>query len=129
MTSDTGTDFFIFISVAAAVLQIILFFKIWGMTTDINNIKKSLTDKEITKKAQIEFLKGNKEEARNLVYTAIYTSIVDSTQKPINAVYAENNGYLRDLKNIDRIYRPICEKMGFQMIDLEKFKDKSNLPF
>lgn len=54
------------IIVAFAVLQIILFFKIWGMTNDVEKIKKG---QERTKsvEARIAYLRGDKTQAQTLM--------------------------------------------------------------
>lgn len=123
METNASLTWFLIITIVAGIFQIILFFKIWIMTNDVNTIKNNLNNKGITKQAQIAFLKGNKEEAKNLLYDAIYTSILESAKD-----YAIKEDYNRDLINIDRIYKPICEKMEIEMINLDQYKDKNNLP-
>ena len=43
---DMGTEFWIFFLIIC-ILNIILFFKIWGMTNDVNSIKKILQGKTV----------------------------------------------------------------------------------
>jgi uncharacterized membrane protein YhaH (DUF805 family) len=43
---DMGSEFWIFFLIIC-ILNIILFFKIWGMTNDVNSIKKILQGKTV----------------------------------------------------------------------------------
>ncbi len=54
------------------ILEIILFFKIWRMTNDVNKLKNNLTNSALTqyeKKSKLRTLliMGNKEEAKRLI--------------------------------------------------------------
>ena len=44
---DMGSEFWIFFLIIC-ILNIILFFKIWGMTNDVNSIKKILQGKTVS---------------------------------------------------------------------------------
>jgi len=124
METNSIVTFFSFISVGAAILQIILFFKLWIMTSDVKSIKSKINHKGVTRKAQIAFLKGNKDEARELLHTAIFISLLESAEESGDDI----NEFNQYLIKISLTYKPICEKMGLDMIDLEKYRNKENLP-
>lgn len=123
METTSTLTFFSIITIVTAILEIILFFKIWIMTNDVNSIKDTIKSKGITTKSQIAYLKGNKEEAKDLLLTAVYTSMLEYGKESL-----DNTEFNRFLINIDRTYKPIFEKMGFDMIDLVQYVYKKNLP-
>lgn len=111
------------IFIAFGVLQIILFFKVWGMTENVKLLKKNLVDIELKHRAWIEFAKGNKVKAKEILDTNLYVDIVKICLE--NNEYTFNN-WMSDLKaNYTSIYR----KLDFEMPDLDRFKDKNNIPF
>ena len=55
-----------------AVLQIILFFKVWGMTNDVNKIRNKILVSESYNNLVKEIVKGNPEIA-NLLFEAVYS--------------------------------------------------------
>lgn len=72
------TLFVSIVIIAFGILQIILFFKLWGMTNDVKKIKQQRDDSEINNlinEAQIHSLKGDKEKATQLYKSAFYVSL------------------------------------------------------
>ena len=62
------TLFVSIVIIVFGILQIILFFKLWGMTNDVKKIKSSLPiSLEGISPAKIEFAIGNKEKAKEMV--------------------------------------------------------------
>lgn len=102
-------DFLTIVLLIFGVLQIILFFKIWGMTNDVNNIKQKLETKPedlLITEAQTKALNGNKMEAFELYQKAFYKSVIELFNKTIkeygdedNLDYKERNEYYRSEYN------------------------------
>lgn len=72
------TLFVAIVIIAFGILQIILFFKIWGMTNDVKKIRQQRDNSEINNlinEAQIHSLKGDKEKATQLYKNAFYASL------------------------------------------------------
>lgn len=76
-------DFLTIVLLIFGVLQIILFFKVWGMTNDVNRIKKKL-EIQPESEAQIKVLNGEKEKAFDLYQKAFYKSIIELFNKTIS---------------------------------------------
>lgn len=82
-------DFLTIVLLIFGVLQIILFFKVWGMTNDVNRIKKKLEiqpedEDNIISESQIKVLNGEKEKAFDLYQKAFYKSIIELFNKTIS---------------------------------------------
>lgn len=58
-------DFLTIVLLIFGVLQIILFFKVWGMTNNIKRIWKKIDNKDFLSDACIAYIKGNMEETEN----------------------------------------------------------------
>lgn len=72
--------FFAIIVIAAAVLQIILFFKVWMMTNDVSRLKEMMEEekeKSIDYNVEIKtfFFSGNVKSAKELIYRKFFNSI------------------------------------------------------
>ena len=50
------------VMIAFGILQIILFFKIWGMTNNVKRIWKKIDNKDFLSDACVSYIKGNLEE-------------------------------------------------------------------
>lgn len=59
--------FIVLLVVVFAVLQIILFFKLWGMTNDIKAIKNKVPNNDRIRDAEIAFLSGNSDIAKKIL--------------------------------------------------------------
>lgn len=106
-----------------AVLQIVLFFKIWGMTNDIKSIKEKINPKDRLWETKRAILKGNKEMASSL--------IVDAMLDDIQASIFSHYGSMNSMKEVKEKYEPIFEKVEVEMPEairkLESFSDVTNL--
>ena len=64
------TSFVLIVIIVFGILQIILFFKLWGMTNNVKKIRESfLTGADGLSPAKIEFAIGNIEKAKELIST------------------------------------------------------------
>lgn len=72
------------ITIIVAVLQIVLFFKIWVMTNDVKKIKKKMdADIEIDRidKIRIALLKGDKQKAIELLTDKLATELIKKSSE------------------------------------------------
>ena len=53
--------------IIAVIFQIILFFKIWGMTNDIKEIKAKIPDNDRIRDAELAYLMGNSDIAKRIL--------------------------------------------------------------
>jgi hypothetical protein len=75
-----------FICVILGVLNIILFFKIWGMTNDVKRIAHASDDWDVRK---IILSGGDKDEIRKAVLNRIATVVIEKS-KGGSVIHAEN---------------------------------------
>ena len=121
-------DFLTIVLLVFGVLQIILFFKMWGMTNDVNKIKQKLeTQPEeediLITEAQIKALNENKEEAFELYQKAFYKSVLELFNKTIkeygdddNMSYKERNEYYKtEYNKVVRYFSKRVEKLGLKL--------------
>lgn len=92
------------------ILQIILFFKLWGMTSDVRKLKVELLRKNSSSEAAILFLKGDKVAAYNQLLEAFLRDVVNAA----NSTWTSNpnNDYKVDFKNIKQDYYSAFGKIG-----------------
>lgn len=73
------------IIIVFGILQIILFFKLWGMTNNVKKISNKLNSKiSWEDQAQIELLKGNKVKAHELYKETFFIEIMEQYEKAKN---------------------------------------------
>lgn len=120
------------VMIAFGILQIILFFKIWGMTNDVSKIKnklqEDLNDETILLKAQLFALDGDKQQSFDLYKESFHKSIIELFNKTIsefgdkdNLDYKERNQYYKsEYKKVVKYYTKRVEKLDMKL-DTEKF--------
>ena len=97
------------------ILQIILFFKVWGMTNNVKDIRNSI------KEANIAYLKGNIEEAEKLLNESFFKDISDLFYST-NSFAKWKNG----LRSLEWRYKEAFKKIDKQAPDFEKYRDTAN---
>lgn len=126
-------DFLTIILLVFGVLQIILFFKMWGMTNDVDKIREKLEvqpelEDQIITEAQIHALNGEKDEAFKLYTKAFHKSVIELYNKTIkeygdedNMGYKERNEYYQSEYNkVVKYFTARVEKLGMKL-DAENF--------
>lgn len=90
------------------LLEIILFFKVWGMTNDVKMLKKTIL-KDISpgiSPAHIELIIGNKEKVKEMAYKEF---ILDVHELYINVsrnkLISEEQDYLKGFENLENRYK------------------------
>ena len=63
------------VMIAFGILQIILFFKIWGMTNNVKRIWKKIDNKDFLSDACVSYIKGNLEETERLANEAFLQEV------------------------------------------------------
>lgn len=121
-------DFLTIVLLIFGVLQIILFFKVWGMTNDVNCIKQKLeiqpeAEDILIIEAQVKVLNGDKEKAFELYQEAFYKNIIELFNKTINkygdednVIYEERDRYYQtEYGKVVRYFNKRTEKLGMQL--------------
>ena len=108
------------IFIVFGVLQIILFFKIWGMTNDIREMKKNQQPQHKSVKARIAYLRGDKELAQILLDEYFFE---EARNFATNANYDFKYNYQNHVNLCSNLY----SDMELKAPDFEKYKDESLL--
>lgn len=91
------------------ILQIILFFKLWGMTNDVRHISEKIGAQPIDTFPQLEqsirklLLEGEKDQAIDLLRSNLVKDLIDYISKGYN---------YQIINNLKNNYREYYEKLG-----------------
>lgn len=110
--------FFSVILVAFGILQIILFFKIWGMTNDVSRIWKKIDNKDFLSEACVSYIKGNLDETERLANEAFLQEAA-FLSKSTNSYEDWQNGY----RKLEEKYTRIFKKIDKPAPDFKKYED------
>lgn len=125
-------EFLSIVLIIFGVLQIILFFKMWGMTSDVDKIKDKIeqqpkSEDAVIIEAQLKTLKGDKEEAFVLYQKAFYLSVIELYEKTIG-IYGEEEDYQskheyyeNQYSTIVKYYSKRVSKLGGFNLEIEKY--------
>ena len=76
------TLFVSIVIIVFGILQIILFFKLWGMTNDVKKIRKSLPNVSYDlSPAKMEFIIGNTDKAKEMLKKEFVLDVYESYMK------------------------------------------------
>ena len=96
------------VMIAFGILQIILFFKIWGMTNNVKRIWKKIDNKDFLSNACISYIKGDLEETEKLANEAFLQEVAllskssESYEDWLNGYKKLKDKYTRLFKKIDK---------------------------
>ena len=96
------------VMIAFGILQIILFFKIWGMTNNVKRIWKKIDNKDFLSDACVSYIKGNLEETERLANEAFLQEVAllskssESYEDWIDNYIKIKEKYTRIFKKIDK---------------------------
>lgn len=108
------------IVIVFGVLQIILFFKIWGMTNDVKELAgKTNGKKNIITNARKALLVGDKDKAAEILTEGLLSDLTDYA----NGKY---NGY-NGTKDILNKYKERFEKIGIDKLPIIDIKVASDI--
>ena len=102
------------------VLQIILFFKVWGMTNNMAKIKKRILENDYTSDACYHYLIGDIDKAEKLLNDA-FLKEVSSFSQQAKDWEDWGNGY----ELITRKYKRAFKKMDRPAPDFEKYRESN----
>lgn len=100
-------NFISIIFIVFGILQIILFFKMWGMTNDVNKINSKLHEcKDENREYELLMISGK--------YDVVYQILIDRLSKEIHYAYNSFNEsyYEKEVKRLLDIYRARFQKIG-----------------
>lgn len=130
---ESTLNIVLIIIIVFGILQIILFFKLWGMTNDVNAIKSKLEayhgdEDQLILEAQIKALSGDKTASFELYQKSFYRSLIELFEKTIKEYGDENNSDLQcrdeyyrfEYDKIVKYYSTRVRKLGVDL-DTEKF--------
>lgn len=118
------------IMIVFGILQIILFFKVWGMTNNVSKIKKELNkDDSLIIEAQLKALDGFSDEAFELFKKSFYISIIELYQRADNDYYGgeninnedRNRFWIEAYQNIVAYYERRIKKLGEYDLRVDRF--------
>lgn len=88
-----------------AVLQIILFFKLWGMTNDVKKIKQALPNASTNiSPAKMEFIIGNTDKAQEMAIREFIVDIYSIYKKALKGYITEKE-YIAYFNELEKEYR------------------------
>lgn len=99
-------------------MQIILFFKIWGMTNNVNRIWKKIDSKDFLSEACITYIKGDLEETNKLANEAFLQEVA-MLSKSSNAYADWEEGF----NKLEKKYTRIFKKIEKPAPDFDKYRD------
>ena len=111
------------------VLQIILFFKIWGMTNDVSAIESKIglrqsVEDSLIREAQLFALSGDVDNAKLKYQRAFYLSVIELYEQAIreceDSEDVRNEYYKNKYKTIVAYFEGRMKKIG-QELDKERF--------
>lgn len=106
------------------VLQVILFFKIWGMTNDTKKIKNTVQANGYPSgisPAKIEFAIGNTEKAKEMAYREFLFDVCKVySEVSVNTIMSEQVEYTQKFSKLESEYKAKYDN-ATSFIDFEKF--------
>lgn len=113
--------FIYLIVIVFGILQIILFFKIWGMTSNVKRIVKKINEKDYLANACLSYVKGNIDETEKMLNEGFLaeTSLLSKNAES----YEEWREGFAELK---WKYEKAFKKINRPTPDFDKYKDSNN---
>lgn len=99
---ETALNIASIVVIVFGILQIILFFKTWGMTNNVAIIKKSLPNTETDlSEARLEFIIGNIDKAKDLAKREFVVDVFQIYKKTVNGriFKGEYDTYFNSIEN------------------------------
>lgn len=116
------------IIIVFGVLQIILFFKMWGMTNDTKKIKDLVQANgypDDVYPAKIEFALGNTEKAKEMVNRDFVCEVYKLYSEVSASSMSEESEYSKGFNQIESKYREIFDSAS-SFIEFSKFSTFDN---
>lgn len=97
------------------VLQIILFFKLWGMTNNVRNIWQKIDESEMIRFYLITDQKG---KAYQCIISRLYNDLSN------DVLFMSKNGFRKKTGDIIEKYHKMVEEIGYELPDMLSTPDK-----
>ena len=104
------------VMIVFGILQIILFFKIWGMTNNVKRIWKKIDNKDFLSDACVSYIKGNLEETERLANEAFLQEVAllskssESYEDWIDNYIKIKDVFVRKASNPASLYSFACQE-------------------
>ena len=120
MDMNGFTLFLAIVFLVMGILQIILFFKVWGMTNYVKKLTQSITSPSLLDLANKAYLFGNKDAAKDLIEDLICQELTAIA----NTEYYTDK-FFSEMYNISvNKHKQQCERMDI-IVDFTKYSDRS----
>lgn len=106
------------VMIAFGILQIILFFKVWGMTNNVKLIWKKIDNKDFLSEACISYIKGDLDETERLANEAFLQEVA-YLSKSSESLNDWTTGYWELKKKYTRVFNKIERPVP----DFDKYED------
>jgi len=129
---ESITLFVSIVIIVFGILQIILFFKIWGMTNNVLYVKKVAEKQKFEKdtlirEAQLYAMDGNYERAISYYQKAFHLGVIELYEN-IVSIYGNKKDnqvrddvYMKKYKFVASYYEKRINKINGQLLDKEKY--------
>lgn len=107
------TLFISLVLITSGILQIILFFKVWGMTNNVKEIKENKPD--FYNRAVNAYYLGKKEECVTCLRAYAICKLSN---------LAFDDSHLQEYNKIKNDVTAVCEKLGIEPVDLSEFENQ-----
>ncbi len=121
-------NFLSIVLIVFAILQIVLFFKIWGMTNNVSRITKlqeeiPSKEEELIRKAQLLSMNGNYDAAKEKYNEAFLLNVISLYERTI-FTYGEEGDFQGRNKSYEIKYQKIVERYERMMKKINATLDK-----
>lgn len=106
------------VMIAFGILQIILFFKVWGMTNNVKRIWRKIDNKDFLSEACVSYLKGDIEDTEKLANEAFIQEVA-----LLSKTSESYEDWLNDFNKLEEKYTRIFQKIEKQAPDFEKYRE------
>lgn len=106
------------VMIAFGILQIILFFKVWGMTNNVKRIWRKIDNKDFLSDACVAYLKGDIEATEKLANEAFIQEVALLSKS--SETYED---WLTDYQKLEAKYTRIFKKIDKPAPDFDKYRD------
>lgn len=107
---------FIIILIIVGILQIFLFFKLWGMANNVSKIRRKQEEEDLKQMSVMAAIHGNLGLAQSLMEQSFHNRC--------SRIYIwGKDDYLRNIRIIIKEHQVHCNRFGLRMPDTTKYED------
>jgi hypothetical protein len=121
-------EFVSIVMIVFGILQIILFFKLWGMTNDVKKLRNKFayTD-DFNFEVRKSLALGEKAKAKGLIINSFFEAV---HKQIVNATYdtdVDNSKFSQYKNELEKELNKIGEKMPDELKNINSYEDFQNL--